>query len=566
MKTITTYILAVLIVLVSFCPSWADENEGTGIPVDAEGAQVVPGDTALDTPPLVTPPDVAPRDQGARDLAAPDKKKTPDTSQKIEKDPAQKTFFGILALKDFVRLVMEKNETVLAQHLDYQISQETITGERAVFEPEFVNSYQRSNDHSKYSNEDKTSILFASEKDERAADFNAMVEGKIPTGAKLKAGYTLREYKDRASSTAQDQFKGYLGLEITQPLLKGGGDAIVASIKVAKMDSKLAFQALRLKRMETALNALSSCWDLYGAKEKLAIRKASVQIAQTILTDNRERFKLGKMAETEILEAEAGLAKRKSQESRGQQDLISAMNQVRTYVSLSDASVPLMIDFSDHEKIERIFPDLNDSVNDALKNRPEYLAAKKKINRENILIRYAENQRWPQLDLTGSYGINGLGDSPGDSWTDELNEDYHTWKVGATLTIPLLGGLKTRSELAIAEHHKRQALLQLKSAEVEIANRVDTSVKEVYSAFEQVDYSIRARKVYQRLLDVELVMLDAGRSNSRSVLDKEEDLNYARESEIENVVYSKKAVLGLDMAQGLLLKHYGIDVSEEGLE
>lgn len=543
MKTVRITILTLLLSVGMMGFSLAEEPVQPEMAVDAAGSDVVPAGNALAVPP-----------DGLED-------KAPEPSKEIRENQMP----NVLTLKDIAALVMEKNQVVLSQHLDYDISRENIISERSVFEPEFVNTYQRGNDHAKYSNEDKTSILFASEKDEKSADFNASVKSKIPTGASVKAGYTLRGYKDRASSSADEQFKGYLGLEITQPLLKGAGDAISAKVNVAEKDATLAFQTLRQKRMETTINALYACWDLYAAKEKLAIRQASVNIAQTILTDNRERYKLGKIAETEILEAEAGLAKRKSQQARARQDAITALNQVKTFISVSGANETLAIDFSDHVNAARIQPEFNASMNDALAHRPEYLAAKEKIMREDLLVSYAKNQRWPQLDLTGSYGINGLGDSPGDSWSDQAGEDYHTWKVGASLTIPLLGGMKTRSELSIARHHKRQAILALKSVEVDIANRVDTSVKDVYNAMEQVDYSIRARKVYQRLLDVELMKLDAGQSNSRSVLDKEEDLNLARESEVDSFAYSKKAELNLESSRGLLLKFYEIDISEDSL-
>jgi len=559
MRTVTKIIPILFLVLTATCPSWSDgENVpiAPAAPVVVDSAKVVPAEL----PPAAVPVAVAP-------VVSETKEAAPVEVKKPTADPAKSSLTPFhVTLDGFIRLVMERNEAVLSQNLDFQISREKISNERAVYEPEFVNSWQRSDDHAKYSNEDKTSILFASEKDERTADVSAMVEGKIPTGAKVKAGYTLREYKDRAASDPDEQYKSYLGVEITQPLLKGAGDTSASGIAVATADSKLTFQAMRQKRMEISMNALSGCWDLYAAMEKLSIRKASSQIAQTILDDNHVRFKLGKMSESEILEAEAGHAKRKSQESRAKQDVITAMNRVRTYVSLSDSNVPLTIDFSAYLKSERIKPEFSETVAEAFKNRPEYLAAKMKIDREDVLIRYAQNQRWPQLDLIGSYGLNGLGDSPGDSWTDETNGDYHTWKVGASLTIPLMGGLKTRSELAIAQHHKRQAILELKSAETDIVNRVDTALKEVISAYEQVDYSTRAREVYQRLLGSEMVMLNAGRSNSRSVLDKEEDLNYAKEQEVDSFVYSKKAELALSMAQGLLLGRYGIDVSEERFE
>lgn len=543
MKKVRITILALLLSVGVLGWAIAEEPAQPGMAVDAAGSDVVPGGSTL-----------------AGKAAVPE-----ETSQAVLKETRENKGPSVLTLKDIASLVMEKNQMVLSQHLDYDISKETITSEKSVFEPEFVNSYERGNDHAKYSNEDKTSILFASEKDEKTADLNAVVKGKIPTGASIQAGYTLREYQDRAGSSSDDQFKSYLGLEITQPLLKGAGNTISAGIRVAEKDATLSFQTLRQKRMETALKALYACWDLYAAQEKLAIRQASVKIAKTILDDNRERFKLGKMAETEILEAEAGLAKRKSHESRARQDVISALNQVKTYISLTDTNAALTIDFSDHVNAEPMKPGFEASMNDALSHRPEYLAAKQKIEREDILVTYAKNQLWPQLDLTGSYGINGLGDSFDDSWADQTDEDYHTWKVGASLTIPLMGGMKTRSALSIARHHKRQAILALKSVEVDTANRVDTAVKDVYNALEQVDYSLHARKVYQRLLDVEMVKLDAGQSNSRSLLDKEEDLNQSRESEVDSFAYSKKAELNLELARGVLLARYGVDISEDSL-
>ncbi len=577
MRTAKTIIPILFLMMAAWGFSWADGETGALPPKDSETAVVVPVESAPPVPPPVAEPVAAPpvvdapvdKTPAAPPLTAAEPVDTPkaESEQKpVESVAKAKPSPMNVTLGDFIRLVMERNEAVLSQDQDYRISQSKIDNERAVFEPEFVNSWQRSDDHAKYSNEDKTSILFSSEKDEKTADVSAMVEGKIPTGAKLKAGYTLREYRDRASSNSDEQYKGYLGLEITQPLLKGAGDASSAGIAVASADSQLSFQALRSKRTDVGVNALSGCWDLYAAMEKLAIRKASSHIAQIILDDNRVRFRLGKMSESEIMEAEAGLAKRKSQESRARQDVVSAMNRVRIFVSLSDARKPLFIDFTDHLKTDRVKPVFDDAAVQAFKNRPEYLAAKMKVDREDILIRYAENQRWPQLDLSGSYGLNGLGDSPGESWTDQTREDYHTWKVGATLTIPLMGGLRTRSELDIARSHKRQAILELKSVETDILNRVDTAIKELLSAYEQLDYSTRAREVYQRLLDVEMVMLSAGRSNSRSVLDKEEDLNYAKEQEVESFIYCKKADLALSAAQGLLLGRYGIDVPEERFE
>ena len=140
-----------------------------------------------------------------------------------------------------------------------------------------------------------------------------------------------------------------------------------------------------------------------------------------------------------------------------------------------------------------------------------------------------------------------------------FDQDYRTWSVGLVLTIPLLGGMKTKSELISAKERKRQAWLELKSLVVEIINMIYTAIQDVYNTHEQVQYYTKVRQLNQQLLEVELAMLEAGKSNSRSVLEKEEDLIGAREAELESFVENKKARLKLEMAEGHLLSKFGVE-------
>jgi outer membrane protein TolC len=467
-----------------------------------------------------------------------------------------------MSLKRFVELVVERNTTIQSQDLDFKISIEAIRREKAEFEPEFLTSYQQGGQKVKYSREERASLeLFGNELDEFSESYKASIESKVPTGATMKLGLNMKASRD-LNMDEGDQYKSFMGFEITQPLLKGGGVAAVANIDAAEVDSDIAFQEYRQKLLHTVLNAVAACWDYYAARETLEIRKNSVRIAEHILKDNRERARLGKMAETEVMEAEAGLAKRKSQEIRAKQDLVSAMNTLHSYISSSMVGIGIDIEFNESLTDEAFTPDFDSSIKKAFLYRPEYLAAKRKVKKEDILVSYGENQRWPQLDLQGSFGLNGLSDSVGDAWHDMFNSDYKTWSVSAMLTIPLMGGLKTKSELNSAKYRRKQALLEMKSVEVDVVNMVDTAIKNAYNTLEQLKYYRNVEKLNQRLLDAELAMLEAGRSNSRSVLEKEEDLIDARAAELDSFVENRKAILLLETAEGILLKKYGIEVME----
>ncbi|MEA1901633.1 MAG: TolC family protein, partial [Thermodesulfobacteriota bacterium] len=283
---------------------------------------------------------------------------------------------------------------------------------------------------------------------------------------------------------------------------------------------------------------------------------------EQVLRDNRERVKTGKMAETEVMEAEAGLLLRKSLESEAKQDIVTAMNDLRGYISSSVGDKDIEIEFTDRIEINIVDRDLTTSIMNAFKLRPEYIATREKIEREKIRVAFAKNQRWPQFDLKGSYGLNGLEDSVGSSWNEAFERDFKSWTVGVELRIPFTGGMKSRSELAAAKRRKRQALLELKAVEVAMINGIDTAYRKVDSASEQALYYQKVVDINKHLLEVELARLDAGKSNSRSVLEKEEDLNKARESEIESIITYEKAILGLEMAEGSLLVCYNIEVME----
>ena len=466
-----------------------------------------------------------------------------------------------MSLKEFIKQVVKKNESILAQHLNFKISQEAIQSEKSVFEPQLLTSYQRGAE--KVS--EKSQSFFGDEvyidNEEENTNYNAAIETKVPTGATVKLGYSLNASRHITRDEAE-QYKSYLGVELSQPLLKGGGISATAKIDLAEADADVAFQEYRQKMLEVVLNAAITCWDYYRAQEKLAIRKDSVKIADQILQDNKERAKLGKMAETEVLEAEAGWAKRKSLERAAKQDLVAAINNMRSYISSSAVEIDIDIEFSAEINRKDYQPDFIASMQKAFYYRPEYLSAKRKIERGNILVSYAKNQRWPQLDLIGSYGLNGLEESPKGAWHDMFDEDYKTWTVGAVMTIPLLGGMKSKSELASARNRQRQALLELKSVEVEFANMVYTSIQNVYSTLDQMQYYKNVRDLNRRLLEVEMAMLKAGRSNSRLVLDKEEDLIEAREAKLESFIENKEAILILEMAEGYLLSRYGVEIME----
>ena len=198
----------------------------------------------------------------------------------------------------------------------------------------------------------------------------------------------------------------------------------------------------------------------------------------------------------------------------------------------------------------------------AFKLHPAYLKQLKDVEEQHIRLSLAKNLRWPQLDLTASFGLNGLGDSVDSSWDDVSDASFEAWSLGVELTVPLGGWGQDKTQLEIAKFRQRQSLLNLKSVEIAIGNALETSIRKVRDSKERIDQYKIVRDSDQRLLDVELSRLEIGKSDSRKVLEIEEDLFDAKNIYIQSINEYQKALLDLEAIEGSVLKIRGIEVAE----
>lgn len=496
------------------------------------------------------------RETKGKDLQVKDGGTTVDT-----RDPTTGGIYP-LSMKEFIRLVYHHNQNIFVEKLEWKISRELVNRAKSIFEPKLVGSYQHIYNSKLNTAEEILSRGHKEDFEEENDYTNAAIEGLLPTGGRLRFSY-LFENINNSISTTQDDFQTFLGVDLTHPLLKNAGvNATMVSIRTAQADSDIAFQTYRQNMMLVIARAAAVYWDLYSAQERYQARKRSVEIAKEILRDNKARVRIGKIAVTEVLEAEAGLALRESLISEAKQDLVSAIYTARSYFSSSGSGEKSQVVAIDPLMIEEDIPDFGHSFWQTTNLRPEYLSAEIKIRREDIRLAFAKNQRLPQLDLKASYVLNGLDEYALGSWNNAVKTDHESYSLSFDLQIPLGGGKASRSELKAAKYRKAQALHEFKAIEVALINAVDTAIQAVYNNRDQVGHYYKVKHFNERLLEVELARLNAGKSNSRIVLEKEETLNRAIDEELESLIKYKRAVLGLTMAEGSLLKKFGIDFME----
>ncbi len=314
--------------------------------------------------------------------------------------------------------------------------------------------------------------------------------------------------------------------------------------------------------MQTVNEATGVYWDFYQAQESLALIEESVRIAEKILIDNRHRHRTGKMAKTEVLEAQAGVASRKTLSSEAQHKYRQAANRLYKLLAVQPSQKRPHFEATEKPVVDK--PEFDDQkiLKQAFELQPVYLEAREELKKADIKLAFAKNQLWPELDLVGSYGFNGLDFSRGGSWDQIKNGDYETWTVGVEFRVPIGGGIKNRSELKKAQLEIKSQLLALKDIEVNVTNNIDTALHHIESAEEQRRHAEGIVDLRKQLLDAELARLNAGKSSTRLILEKEDDYRKAKEFALENSVELQTALTELDLAGGTILLNHDVEIMD----
>jgi outer membrane protein TolC len=189
-----------------------------------------------------------------------------------------------------------------------------------------------------------------------------------------------------------------------------------------------------------------------------------------------------------------------------------------------------------------------------------------KAAQEGITLSYLRNQRLPELNLRGSYGLSGLSDNPGGSWDDMATGDWPAWTIGLELRVPVGGGTKTRAEYAAARLREQESLLGLRAIETQMLNSLDSALKRIdETRITATNYQAQVA-LREAVLSAALSRLEVGKIESRRVLEIEADLLETKSAEVEAMVNNRKAVVELRFLEGSLLSQWNLDFSQSDLQ
>ncbi|MEO1087045.1 MAG: TolC family protein, partial [Acidobacteriota bacterium] len=199
-------------------------------------------------------------------------------------------------------------------------------------------------------------------------------------------------------------------ISFTQPLLRGFGQEVTErDIVVARNNTQINRETFRLQ-VETVVQQVSDVyWDLVGAKEQLAVAEQSLELAKELHEMNRIQVDVGTKAPLEMVQSEAGVARREEDIIRRQQTVADAEDNLRRLLNVAAGAlwdvpiIPVTKPEIAHEPI-----DVAAAVEQAFTERADMNQQRLRNKTAELDAVVARNSRKPRLDVTAGYGLNAI--------------------------------------------------------------------------------------------------------------------------------------------------------------
>jgi outer membrane protein TolC len=348
-------------------------------------------------------------------------------------------------------------------------------------------------------------------------------------------------------------YQSEVALTFTQPLLKGYGEDIpTTGIRVARNSLKMS----ELQHDETVIaaveGAVEAYWELFFARADLEVAKKSLELAENLLNEVRDRIRVGKLASIEVFQAEAEVAERQEVMIRARKAVNDAEDKLREVMNLEEWDREIIPADTPPEPVTPMELDL--AIQIALENRQDYMRALLDSENKTELKKYYENQRRSQLDLFATVSSNSVDDQLSDVPWAAFPMDTSSLSAGLYFSKPL-GGREAEGQYVRAMNEEGRTLVLIEVMAQRIRLEVREALRNVNVAMESIEATSVTRLAADKRLRAEEEKFRVGKATLRDVLEFQAELASALSDEKRSRADYAIAIAKLAKQTGTLLDH-----------
>ncbi|MBD3851419.1 MAG: TolC family protein [Acidobacteria bacterium] len=474
------------------------------------------------------------------------------------------------------QLALARNLNLHVGRYDIAIANANVRGSGGIFDPTLWANLDFN------SNKTPTSTILegANVVESDNMNFGLGVTQLLPSGTELGASWmSVRGETNSEFYFLNPRWDARLNLTLTQPLLNGfGSTATRAQIIIAENLRDQAAVGFEVEIIRLMADVELAYWELVATRQAIAVTVQSLELAERLLEETRQRVEVGTSAPIDMVQSEATVATR-------HQELIyannAASNAEDNLKALLGFDLPhewqVRVETTDSYNVDPFLPDLGESIETALHKRPAIIRQELEMERLNTNVKVARNNALSRLDLTGSYGWGGVSgtstitDDEGnpvtirEGWGDAAGQvfdfDFPRWTVGLNFSVPM-GNHRAKEQLAANRYYRDRSGAQLAALKQEITRQVRFAVRALEDGAAAIDAAVASRRLAVRNLEAEQTKFNNGLSTNFQVSEIQDALATAQFGEIRARVGYRKAIATYFHSTGTFLEAKHVEITD----
>ena len=352
----------------------------------------------------------------------------------------------------------------------------------------------------------------------------------LPLGGTV--GVTGRVGGSRSNNPAapldqQDfNYDSSLVLNLRQPLLRGAGyEASHEALTQGQRELLYSIRAFELFREDFSIRVANAYYQLVSQRRQLDNDEQNYrdaiydrQKAQALRQVDRYKDDDVFLARRREIEAEDALLQSRTRYN-------AAIDDFKILLGMPTTTAIRIVD--DEPPFENVRLDPNSAVDVALKNRLDLHTTLDRVDDAERRTRIAGNQLLPDLNVTGSIGL----DSDPTPY-DEARPRRSNGSVGVELKLPL-DRKSERNAYRSAQIGLNQARRELTRQQDEVTRDVLDQLRVLRQVEKRIDLQADQVKFETRAVEVTRIRYESGEASTRDLLDARRALNSAQNSLIE---------------------------------
>ena len=488
-----------------------------------------------------------------------------------------------ISLRAYIDLVLANNTDIELERLSVEIPRNAILRQYSIFDPLMQASFQATR------RETPANDVLAGATTVSSLNQPLIVRASqlLPTGTTWNFGFNgIKTSNNSAFQLYNPAINTDFTFGFTQALLRGRGTfytklpVTIAQSRLRQTGYNIEDRVLRI--VERAENAY---WDVIFAREQLKVQEQNLALNEKFLERARRELELGAISQLDIYQPEAQYKNAELAVTQARFRLQATEDALRRQMGADlepkVRTLPIVLTESVEPPVQTAI-DREQTVEKAIRQRPDLRAARQALDIDDLTIRGTANALRPDLRLTGSYGALGRGGNfydrrnvfdggngnqiisvvPG-GLNDALNQlfgfGYPTYAMGLQLNFPLRDR-RAAADYADALVNKRLDLLRIRNSEQQTRLEVLNAITEVERSRASVELARVALDLAQKRLDAEQKKFDLGTTTLFFVLDAQTQLNQAQSNLVNQTVTFRRNLTGLQRATADLLPDRGITV------